>query len=315
MKKKIFFVFIFALSQNNSLKASAFQELRTAYTMDENHVGLDVTQKFFYSGKNYYSFVREHEILLPLSNETELGINYAYLDQVKPAFNVSRTGDIKVHLNYKTDLLKKILDTNFFIQYNSGSGPEYTEFNTHPMESYGFPELRYGFIFFRKFSYFSLHFNLFYVFRQEKIVENEDGTLTSEKEVNVMKGITLNIFRKYAYKRVFGFNYTNEKNFFYYKNLKNDNLEYLLALNTDLAYPFIPFIEFTFNHDFQIEQRKDNYYEYAPGSGYFRSQFIGGIKSLFAEEKFIVKTAFVVPLGEMKNVYKWGLTLGVFLEF
>ena len=314
MKLKRFIITFVILFNGIYLRASTLHELRTVYLTEENYVGLDITQKFYYSAEKYYSMVREHEVLLPLSKYTEMGINFAYLNQMKPAIHISRVGDIKVHLNFKTDWLSEFMHINYFTQYNSGSGPAYVEFNTHPMESYGFPEFRNGLIFFKKFDYFSIHLNFFHVFRQEKIIETNEN-YSSEKEPNLVDGMEINIFEKDTYKRVFGFNYTDERNFFYKKYLKNDNLEYLIAVNTDLAYPFVPFLEFTFNHDFQIMRRKEKYYKYAPGSGYFRSQLICGFKSFFAKEKFIVKSSFSIPLAEMRNLYQWGTNLGIYIEF
>jgi len=319
VKKIYILIYLYLIVFSNEVFGSKLHELRLIYVTQKDNISFDINQKLYYSKKKNIALVREHDLFLPVFLNTEIGFSFSYLNQVQPEITISRAGDIKLFLNTRLDWVKNTFTMNYFLEYNNGSGPQYTSINAHPMESYGFPEIRTGFLFFKNFNFISFHLNLFYVFRKEKIIreknENNEFVRKSIEEPGITNGMTLNIFSKDTYYRVFGFNYSDERNFFYYRYLSNDNLEYLLAANTDLIYPYVPFIEFTFNHDFQIKNRKARYYKYAPGSGYFKFQAAAGFKILLVEDSLRIKSSFFIPIGELKNAYIWGTSLGFQFEF
>lgn len=288
----------------SAASAASIHEVRTVYLTEPGYAGIDLYQKFYYGPGEKYAFVREHNLLLSLGRSAELGIQvpYANVREKQQAFD--RLGDVKIHLNTATDWFSSFMVTNFYIEYNTGSGAAFTDLNTHPLEAYGYPEWRTGLIFFKRWLTFSLTGNIFYVFKGAR----PDGT----REVNFIDGMTLNIFNKDAYNRAFGFNPQRSENFFYYKNLENDNLEYMIAVNTDLFHPFVPFIELTYSHDFTSDSE---FIRRAPGAGIDRSQISIGSKFFLAENRFALKTALIIPVGDMTDMYSIGGSFGARIDF
>ncbi len=74
------------------------------------------------------------------------------------------------------------------------------------------------------------HFNLFYTFREG---QGED----------FYGGFYLNIFDGETWKRVFGLNPNYDDTFLSNKRLRNDYFSVSLAINTNVLYPVVPFIE------------------------------------------------------------------------
>jgi len=303
--KKVVLIVNLALFSIAPIEASYLNEVGTVYLVEPNLAGLEFYQKMYFVNKNQVIFVREQSLYLSLARDIELGIKVPYLNNVQREISFNRLGDVKFHLNFGTDWFKSFAKINFFLEHNIGGGPKFDEISTHSMESYGFWEWRLGLIFFKKLKYFSIHANFFYVLRGQG-----ERTIFDA----FFDGNTLNIFDKVAYERGLGFNPANKDAFFARENLANDNLEYLVGFNSELSYPFVPFIELTFSHDFRGPAYK-TYPHRAPGSGYFRSLISLGAKYFLSDDHFTLKISFIIPYGELSETFVWGSGLGVRLDF
>ena len=302
------FVLLALSNLGSPLGASELYEARTVYLVENSLAGIELFQKFYYVDADTFIMVREQSLFLSISSDIELGFKVPIVNQFSKLNSFSsRLGDLKIHLNFATDWFKEHLKLNYFLEYNVGSGPKIDDLGNHPMEGYGYPEWRTGLIMFKRFKYFSLHGNLFYVFRNY----NEAGLFDTFFE----DGQTLNLLNLEAYRRGLGFNPKHPKTFFNEFRLKNDNIEYLAAVNTELFYPFVPFFEVTFSHDFYGEDSPNNYPRPGPGFGVFRSQIILGAKFFMAEDKFSIKLSLFAPVGQLANIYGWGKALGIRLDF
>ena len=295
------------LIYSGSVNAAYLHETATVYLIEPNLAGLDFYQKYYYVNKSEYLLVREQNMLLSITPDIELGIKVPFTNYVTRELTFSRLGDVKFHLNFATDWFEKAGKFNYFLEYNVGTGASIDELTTHPMESYGHQEWRTGLIYFRKWDYFSISANLFYVFK------NKDEKTLFQSFFG--DGVTLNPFNEQSYRRAFGFNPKNDQAYFYEGNLKNDNMEYGLAVNSELVYPFVPFVEGTFSHDFWGAQSKSRYVRLAPGLGLFRTQLITGFKYFMADDHFSIKVSFYVPLGDLSTTYGFGAGLGVRIDF
>ncbi|RME91706.1 MAG: hypothetical protein D6767_04675 [Candidatus Hydrogenedentota bacterium] len=302
------FVCIVSFLFSFSIYSTSLNELITVWIEEPNLAGIEVTQKLYFVPNGELALLREQNLFLSLGESVELGIHIPWtnyiVSQVKSS---SEVGDVAISLNFKTDWFKEFLLTNYYVEYNTGSGPEFDNLNNHPMLAYGYPEWRTGLIFFKKTKYFSWHFNLFYVFRGR----SDDGG----REFSLLEGFYLNPFDKETYKRGFGFAAKHPDAFFYYKKLLNDNMEYRLAINSELFYPFVPFLELTFSHDFRRGEFSNVYPRKGPGSGYFRSQISFGTKYFFPGEHFSLKAAAIFPLGAISNLYITGFSVGARVDF
>lgn len=299
--RNLFSLILFAIA-GNSIYGSLLHELRTVYLVAPDLAGVELTQRAYYDPEGYLVWYREQNLSLSITEDVELGFHVPYIIHSEGELDFSRLGDLKVHLNFATDWFKSAGLFNYYLEYNSGSGPPYTDLTTHELESYGYPEWRTGLIFMRKTDYVTFHANLYYVFR-------------GENEVGFFDGMAFNVFTKETWERALGFNYNDDRNFFYKGNFKNDNIEYLFAVNTDLLYPLVPFTELTFSHDFYGDQMAQKYSRRAPGSGYYRSQISAGTKLFLANDNLAFKTALVLPVGELSDTFDWALTLGMRLDF
>lgn len=289
----------------STLWAGTLHELRTASLTGVGLAAFDVYQKYYYNGPAQNYWLREQNLLLAVSKSIELGIHLPMVNHHSNEINRSEFGDLKLHVNIATEWFEKYVLTNWYVEFNAGNGPKYTDPNFSPMESYGFPEIRTGVILMKKRAAFTLHFNLFYVFRSQKTATGSENNITN--------GLDLNIFSGEAWQRGLGFSPADDRNFLYKGNFPNDNLEYLLAVNTDLFYPLVPFWEFTLSHAFGASS--ESYIRPGPGSGIFRSQTILGTKWFPVDERFAVKAALAIPIAEMSKLYGLGFSLGVRLEF
>lgn len=283
--------------------AGIFHETRTVGLLEMGLVAFDFYQKLYLKEKDKI-FLREQSIFLSLGKKSELGIHIPYINSLQSHANLHRFGDMRLSLNWATNFFKPVLLTNFYLEYNFGTGPNYREFSTNKMEAYGYPEFRLGPIFLKKWEFLYFHFNFFYVFRAAK----DDG----DREKTLFDGFDFNIIERRAWQRWLGFNPRDSRNFFYYQNFDNDILEYNLALSSDLFYPFVWFSELTFSNDFRAYK---GYVPEAPGSGMARFQYILGLKFFMSDDHFALKTALVFPIGKISQIYDIGFSLGARLEF
>ena len=285
------------------LLSAQLNELRTVNLLGDKTLKIEFFQKT-YSAKKEWVFQRDQLISFSLSRRVEFGLNFPHLNYIDRSGELrNRLGDTKIFFNFATDWFSKYITLNYYLEWNTGSGPKYTGLDNHPLESYGYEEWRTGLIFFKSLKKIpiSIHTNLFYVFRSES-----EPTLFA----SFFNEDTLNIFAREAYNRALGFNPAHSQTFFYYKNFVNDNIELNMGFNTDIWYPFVPFLElvvhFVFSRDFPRR---------APGSGIMRNQISMGTKFFFYEDQFSTKLLVTLPLPPLHTLYDVGLGLGFSCEF
>ena len=283
--------------------ATQLNEVRTVTIVQDTLINIEIFQRF-YTTKEEWIFQRDQLITFPLSRRVELGINLSHVNYIRRSSEtLTRFGDIHVFLNIVTDWFSDYATLNYYLEFNTGSGGDYTNLNNHPLEAYGHEEWRTGLILFKNLpnAFISIHGNLFYVFRSEG-EPTFFGAFLNE-------GI-FNIFAEEAYNQALGFNPVHEKTFFYYKNFVNDNFEINFAINTAVWYPFVPFIEittsFTFSRNFQ---RK------AIGSGIMRNQLSVGSKFFLKDDHFSFKSSLLIPIPNLNQLYDIAWGFGFQLNF
>lgn len=282
--------------------AGQLKNAKTVFIIEQGLAGIEVDQKTLVTPESDFLMIRDQRLILSVSSKTEIGFNIPQIEYYSDQNNYSKIGDVKIYMNTTTSLLQSFMLTNFYLEVNTASGPKYDDLNNHPMEAYGYNEYRWGFIFFKKRRYFSIHGNLFYVFK-------------SQSESSFTNGMTINILEKETYNRAFGFNPLYKDNFFYKGNFNNDNLEYAIAINTSLPYPFVPFVEYVFAHDFQRSNHVFVYDQRRPGSGMINSVFTAGTKVFFSENNFSIKFCISIPTEPVFSLYNTDISLGARLDF
>ena len=298
----LFFIF-FSGNDRYFIFSAQLNRLHTVGILTEGHTRLELFQRI-YAAKGEWIFQREQSIFLQITHWMEFGIHLPHLNYINQQGSTqTRFGDAKISLNLATDWFIEHLAVNYYIEYNTGSGPKYTNLSTHPLEGYGYEEWRTGLIVGKSLAALpvTLHLNLFYVFRGES-EPTLFGSFLNEK--------TLNIFAEEAYRRGLGFNPAHSSTFFYHKNFPNDNIELNIAINTDVFYPLVPFMElatnFMFTQNFAIK---------GIGSGIMRNQISFGSKLFFSFDAFSLKLTFMLPLSPLNELYLLGMGLGFSLEF
>lgn len=304
-RKKKLFILLFFLFFSSSNFASILHNVRTSGLLRPGMFGVGIVQNYFYNNLGEHYLVRNQMLKLAISNSVQLGVQLPYINHFSKAVDNSDFGDLKLHLNVATDWFKNYILINYFVEINTGTGPVYTDTNFSPIENYGFPEFRTGFIFMKITKFITYHFNLFYVFRGQR---GPDG-----KEPDITNGFAFNIFTKEAWKRGLGFSPEDERNFFYKGNIPNDIIEYALAVNTEIFFPWVPFVELIWNHDLGAE--KSSYIREGPGTGVSRTEMTIGNKWFTKENNFSIIGAVSVPLFKMQRFYLISFSLGIHLRF
>ncbi len=293
--------FIFFWLVSSQVFSAQLNELSTVGLLRGSLINIEIFQRF-YAAKSEWVFQRDQLISFPLGRRVEFGLNLSHVNYLKRASKVlTRFGDIKLFLNIATDWFQKYITLNYYIEFNTGSGPDYTDLNNHPLEGYGHEEWRTGLIFFKNFSrvFIAFHGNLFYVFRSAG-EPTFFGAFFNED--------VLNIFAKEAYNRGLGLNPIHKKTFFYYKNFMNDNIEFSLGINTEVWYPFIPFLEMTTSFVFS-----DNFQRKTIGSGIMKNQLSVGSKIFLKNNYFSYKFLLIIPIPNLNQLYDvaWGFGMQV----
>ena len=281
----IFLYFIFSFWEKSY--SSQLHKMITVNIQPVDSAKIATYQRLFVNQSQDITLVRDHRLSLSLSPIIELGFNIPYINQIrKNGINPPGTaGDIKVYLNIATPWLKEYVALNWFLEYNTGSGPTYNNILS-PAGNYGFEEWRTGIVGAKVFTFISLHWNLFYIFNKEN--EDENGLFKS-----FFNGSTLNIFNVEAYKRGLGFNPAHQSSFFYYKNFINDSIEMNIGINSKILYPVIIFIEFNIYLPFNTEFYKNYINE--------KNETTIGIKILTLEENINLNMHFSMQLN--KNIH------------
>lgn len=182
-----------------TLSASTLNHLKTVFIIEPGMAGIEIDQHSLFVKNHEWLMIRNQNLILSVSPKTEIGFIIPQIEYYGVDRRYTKLGDVKMYMNTSTDFFSSFMLTNFYLEINTASGPKYEDINNHPMEAYGHNEYRWGFIFFKKYKFFSLHSNLFYVFK-------------SQKESSLTDGITINILEKETYNRIFGFNPNYKEN-------------------------------------------------------------------------------------------------------
>ena len=297
------YIFIYVWLVFNPIFSAQLNELFTVGLLKDSLMNVEVFQRV-YATQDEWVFQRDQLLSFPLGRQVEFGLNLSNVNYLKRTSKApTRFGDIKLFLNIATDWLQEYITLNYYLEFNTGSGPDYTNLNNHPLEAYGHEEWRTGLLFFKNFPkiFIALHGNLFYVFRSE----GEPTFFGSFFNQDV-----LNIFSEEAYNRGLGFNPVHKETFFYYKNFTNDNIEFNLGINTEIWYPFIPFLEMTTSFVFT-----DNFRRKTIGSGIMKNQLSVGLKFFLENNHFSYKLLLIVPIANLNQLYDIGWGFGFQLKF
>lgn len=308
-------LWVFLLLYSSTILASKLGDLRTIQTIESGFTKLRLRQFAYFSPNSDVYLYREHELTFAATSQFEISINIPLLDYISSQKQHSTSlGDIildlNIHLNPKNNKLKFGL-WNLLVQFNFGTGPKYTSSTSHPITSYGYQELSFGVIYLKKFRYVSIHANLIYTFRYGNFISHE-GTVFQEKTIfaHITEGDFLNAFSASGWIKGLGFNVVHPEAIFFWKNLRNDLLKYYIAVNTQAFYPWIPFIELSFTHDFWFVGTPTDYPRPALNAGIYDTKIIFGNKVLLVDNKVQLFLNIHVPFWRLRELYTWGLSFG-----
>jgi len=317
------------------INATSFNELQTVFIEPDGFTGIEISQEIYFGPQGQTYWQRHHLIMLSVSKEIEMGIDIPWLNLVDLPTQTSNVGDIRFYLNFTTHPTTKWIRNlgafNYILDLNAGTGTKFFEKASQPLTSYGFQEWRFGFTHMKTFTSFSVHTSVSYSFRsgvqipvldsKGKKQYDEENDLVTKGEDTVYGSITnndglfLNFWDGRSWKQWLGFNWNDPNAFFYRKNLENDLLIYKIAINTDLFYPFIPFVEYVYNHDFLGSESSTYYEKLSVGTGVSKNQIAIGGKFLLNEEYAQVKFSIIIPLGAMRQFASLATNLGFKIDF
>ena len=135
-----------------------------------------------------------------------------------------------------------------------------------------------------------LHLNLFYVFRQG---QNE----------GFYGKLYFNPLKKETFTNLFGLNFKSRDAFLGGGRLKNDYAVYSMAVNTDIVYPVIPYIEFYASHRVYKKQGNENDHIPIEGSAINPVLLSAGARYFFFESVYAGLYYIYNPINE-KNYIK-----------
>jgi hypothetical protein len=302
----ILFSVVIALYQSNSIYSGSIGDMRTVYLVPNPYIGLSVLQRCEYLGEKNYMWVRDMAFRLNVSPVIEMEIFVPYINsRVHDAPATDRIGDILLNVNYASQSFKEYFIINWIYAFNFGSGSDFRDPSTHPMESYGHEEFRWGFLIMKNLKKWTLNFDVQYYFR------------TKNQKEDMFRGFDINIFGSEAWRRWFGLNPNRKKNFFYTEKLKNDNIVYKIGISQYYTYPFTIFTYLDFRHDFynrdqfgKIEKKK------APGIFSSPLWLTVGSKYFISDETIAFQ--LLIKVAANKDAWDYsriGVGLGVYTEF
>lgn len=276
-------LFLFSTGLKGSLPLT-----ETINTIPEGRIEFTLLEEFPRLNECY----RMETYMLGIGIQPYLSIWYSfnYLHKGFPESDKNAMGDsfFRVWI-YSGDYFKGLLHTGFMILFRIPTGSDAYVDDTWRNLSFGNNELKTGPVVQLdiKESVF-LHINLFYIFRQ-----GSDG---------FYNGFYIDPFEKETYTKLFGLNFQSEDTFFAKERLKNDYFNVSFAVNTDIVYPVIIYIEFfhsrrIYNKDYK---EKDLPIE---GAGINPLLLSAGSRYFFTNNMFFGFYYVINPLRE-KNYIK-----------
>jgi len=272
--------------------------LRTVHITESGFSALDAYQKIYFSSKTVF-FFREQRLTLPVTDSMEMEINIPMFETIGDTPQ-SGLGDISLsffHSIFSRD--QNLINT--MIELSPGNGLQFSEKGVIPVEHYGYPEWKLGAAVFTQFGAIDFQSNLWYAGRMHKGEGQEPG---------IFSGLDLNIFSESAWNRWLGFHPDKPENFFYTNNFANDALEASVVMNSDILFPWIPFVSWSSVFPFHGEREKSNSFA---GITHPLHEISAGFKLLILSAGIsIVTTVFYSPSVED---YSAGMGAGLRAEF
>jgi len=295
---KKYLVILVLLLFSVPVSTTTIHRLRTVHLTESGFSALDAYQKIYFSSDTVF-FFREQRLTLPVTDSMEMEINVPMFETIgnNPQ---SGLGDISLYFSRAVFSRDQNL-INAMIELSPGNGLQFSEKGVIPVEHYGYPEWKLGAAFFSRFGLIDVQSNLWYAGRMHKGEGQEPG---------IFSGLDLNIFSESAWNRWLGFHPDKPENFFYKNNFANDAFEASLVLNSDILFPWIPFVSWSSIFPFHGEREKVQSFA---GITHPLHEISAGIKLLVLSAGIsIVVTVFYSPTIED---YSTGMGAGLRAEF
>jgi len=202
----------------------------TIYTIPEDEIEISINEEILHVN----GFFRKDRIGLGfgLTSDFSLWFFFDYLHSEIVGFGSSLTGDFFLKIKYYIgDLFDRSMHMDFFMLFRFPSGPDVLNSIEWRNLALGRNEIRTGLILqMNFFENYYIHMNFFYTFRE------------SQGE-GFYNGFSINPFSGSSYEKIFGLNPFSHQAFLSYRKMKNDYVSFSAAFNTDIIYPFIPFVD------------------------------------------------------------------------
>ncbi|MFH0977578.1 MAG: hypothetical protein V1874_17500 [Spirochaetota bacterium] len=271
----------------------------TIYTIPESEITVGLREEIIKVNNNF----RKENYSIGFGAFSSITVWYSvdYIHNNIINASSSKLGDSYLKAWFYLGDFFNFMHTGLLFLFRLPTGPDAYAESEWRNVSFGKNELKIGPVF--KFDIYKsifLHLNIFYVFR-----EGEDE--------GFYNGFYFNLTKKETYSKLFGLNFKSKDTFLSGSRLKNDYAVCSTAVNTDIIYPIIPFIEFYASHRVY---KKQSGYENIPveGSGINPILISIGGRYFFSNSLFLGTYYIVNPIRE-KNYIKSVLGFDFSLQF
>ena len=272
----------------------------TTYTLPEGGVEFAFHEEYI----NVRHFYRKEHVELGFGILTDLSIwfKFDYLHGGAFEMEQGEVGDLFFKFWYYIgDYFNEIMHLGFMVEFrfptgkNAYSSKEWRNLCLGNHEITLGPVARFDL---KKIIFF--HANVFYTFRQDK---NED----------FYGGFYINPVNEDTYVNLFGLNPFSDDAFLSWDRLKNDYFTLSVAVNTNLVYPFIPYIELS--SSFRVFRGKIEM-ENVPIEGAGIDSFLisAGVRYFLMRSVYLGIYAVVNPLMDIQEGYLKNI-IGVDLSY
>ncbi len=228
-----------------SIVSGSLPLTETINTMPEGEVELIFREEYL---KKETSDYRRETYGLGLGILPDLSIWYSlhYIHQKAVESQNNELGDTFLKIwYYIDDYFNDTLHLGFLTVFRLPTGKNAYEEEEWQNISFGNNELKIGPVIQFDLHRVFFHLNTLYVLRAG---EGED----------FYDGIYIHPLKKETYKKVFGLNFKSDGTFLEEERLKNDYIIISIAVNTDIVYPVIPYVEFYYSNRLYCDTNTEN---------------------------------------------------------